>query len=218
MPGGVIRAPLPVWTRSDHIIAARVSTGAQAQRDSLGVITAQRGGIPRVRLLSGEAFLVSQNGSVTERLREGQVRTVLAQSSGAFPLKQYAAAQPGGQRITPPTDPPSQAAKPEHVWTWHPSHPQDVHGGWQEMKLGVPPVTPLAPDQDLRRGFAWAWKDQWVVAQREYGPGILRTRHRCRAGGRRYDLALRPPNRRDRTRSFTMALYGRGKRSLKNGG
>lgn len=168
MPGGVIQSAAAGMGRSDrNPIATRVSTGAQGQRDTLGMITAQKGGTPRVRLLSGEAFLISQNGSVTERLREGQVRTILAQSSGGF--KQYAAAQPGGQRTPPPTDPPSQAAKPEHVWAWHPSHPQEVQGGWQEMRLGVPPVTPPAPDQDLRRGFAWAWKDQWVVAQRECG-------------------------------------------------
>jgi hypothetical protein len=168
MPGGIIQAAGAGMGRSDHNpIVARVSVGAQSQQDTLGVITAQKGGIPRVRLLSGEAVLVSQNGSVTERLREGQVRTMLAQSFGGF--KQYAAAQPGGQRTPPPSDPPSQAAKPEHVWTWHPSHPQAVQGGWQEMRLGVPPVTPPAPDQDLRQGFAWAWKDQWVVAQRECG-------------------------------------------------
>ncbi len=168
MPGGIIQAAVASMGRPDHNpIATRVSAGVQAQQDTLGVITAQKGGIPRVRLLSGEAFLVSQNGSVTERLREGQVRTMLAQSFGGF--KQYAAAQPGGQRTPPPTDPPSQAAKPEHVWTWHPSHPQEIQGGWQEMRLGVPPVTPPTPDQDLRQGFAWAWKDQWVVAQRECG-------------------------------------------------
>ncbi len=168
MPGGVIQSAAAGMGRSDHnTIATRVSAGTQAQRDTLGVITAQRGGIPRVRLLSGEVFLVSQNGSVTERLREGQIRTMLAQSFGGF--KQYAAAQPGAQGAPPPTDPPSQAAKPEHIWTWHPSHPQEVQGGWQEMRLGVPPVTPAVPEQDLRRGFAWAWKDQWVVAQRECG-------------------------------------------------
>ena len=116
MPGGIIQTAVAGMGRSDHNpIATRVSAGAQAQQDTLGVITAQRGGIPRVRLLSGEAFLVSQNGSITERLREGQVRTMLAQSFGGF--KQYAAAQPGDQRTPPPTDPPSQAAKPEHVWT-----------------------------------------------------------------------------------------------------
>jgi hypothetical protein len=168
MPGGIIQAAGAGMGRSDHNpIATRVSVGAQAQQDTLGVITAQKGGIPRVRLLSGEAFLVSQNGSVTERLREGQVRTMLAQSFGGF--KQYAAAQSGAQRTPPPSDPPSQAAKPEHVWTWHPSHPKELHDGWQEMRLGVPPMSPPVPDQDLRRGFAWAWKDQWVVAQRECG-------------------------------------------------
>jgi hypothetical protein len=168
MPGGMIQTAVAGMGRSDHNpIATRVSTDAQAQRDTLGVITAQRGGTPRIRLLSGEAFLVSQNGSVTERLREGQVRTMLAQSVGGF--KQYAAAQPGGQRTPPPTDPPSQGAKPEHVWTWHPSHPQGVQGGWQENRLGVPPVTPAPPEQDVREGFAWAWKDQWVVAKRECG-------------------------------------------------
>lgn len=169
MPGGVIQSAAVSMSRSDHTVVTHVSTGIQAQQDTLGVITAQKGGIPRVRLLSGEAVLISQNGSVTERLSAGQVRTLLAQSFGGFPLKQYAAAQPGGQSAPPPTDPPSEAAKPEHVWTWHPSHPQDVHGGWQEMRLGVPPVTPPTPDQELRRGFAWAWKDQWVVAKRECG-------------------------------------------------
>ena len=168
MPGGTIQTAAAGMARPDHNpIATRVSTGAQAQQDTLGVITAQKGGIPRVRLLSGGAFLVSQNGSVTERLREGQVRTTLAQSVGGF--KQYAAAPPGGQRTPPPTDPPSQEAKPEHVWTWHPSHPQGVQNGWQEMRLGVPPVTPAAPEQEVREGFAWAWKDQWVIAKRECG-------------------------------------------------
>lgn len=169
MPGGGIQTTAVDTERSTHPITTRVSVGTQAQRDTLGVITAQRGGVPRVRLLSGEAFLISQNGSVTERLREGQVRTLLVQSTGAVPFKQYAAAQPGGQRIPPPTDPPSQAPKPEHVWTWHPSYPQDIHGGWQETRLGVPPVTPPVPDQDVRQGFGWAWKDQWVVAKRECG-------------------------------------------------
>lgn len=169
MPGGVIHSAAVGVSRSDHTMTARVSSGTETPREALGVITAQRGGIPRVRLLSGEVFLVSQNGSVVERLREGQVQTLPAQSSGARLFRQYAAAQPGGQGTPPPTDPPSQAAEPEHVWVWHPSYPQDIRGGWQETRLDVPPVAPPAPDQELRRGFAWAWKDQWVVAKRECG-------------------------------------------------
>lgn len=169
MPGGVIHSVAVGVSRPDHIMTARVSSGMETPREALGVITAQRGGIPRVRLLSGEVFLVSQNGSVTERLREGQVQTLPAQSSGARLFRQYAAAQPGGQGTPPPTDPPSQAAKPEHVWVWHPSYPQDIHGGWQEVRPDVPPVAPPPPNQELRRGFAWAWKDQWVVAKRECG-------------------------------------------------
>lgn len=119
--------------------------------------------------MSGEAFLISQNGAITERLGKGQPWTMPPQSAGAVPFRQYAAAQPGGQRTSPPTDPPSQVPKPEHVWTWHPSFPQQIQGGWQETRLGVPPVTSSPPDQELRRGFAWAWTDQWVVAKRECG-------------------------------------------------
>ncbi|VUZ84502.1 hypothetical protein MELA_00875 [Candidatus Methylomirabilis lanthanidiphila] len=169
MPGGVIQSA-DTWSgRADRIPSARVRATTQGHRDTLGVITAQRVGVPRVRIVSGEAVMISQNGSVTERLREGQVRTLSAQSSRTVPLKQYAAAQPGGQQAPPPTDPPSQAPKAEHVWTWHPSYPQEVQGGWQEMRLGVPPTTPPTPEQEVREGFAWAWKDQWVVAKRECG-------------------------------------------------
>jgi hypothetical protein len=169
MPGGVIQIAAIAMGGSGRVGATRISAGSQRQRDTLGVITAQRGGIPRVRLLSGEAFLISQNGSVTERLREGQVRTLLAQSSGTVPFKQYAAAAGETSVLLPPTDPPSQVPKPDHVWTWSASNPQDVHGGWQEMRLGMPPVTPPPPEQELRRGFAWAYKDQWLIAKRECG-------------------------------------------------
>lgn len=169
MPGGVVQSAAVGMSRADQITAARVSTGTQTQRDSLGVITAQRVGLPRVRVLAGAVVLVSQNGAVTERLREGQARTLLAQSSGMVPFKQYAAAQPGGQQTPPPTDPPSQAPTAEHVWVWHPSYPQQVQGGWQEMRLDMPPTAPPPPAQEVREGFAWAWKDQWVIAKRECG-------------------------------------------------
>ena len=44
MPGGIIQAAGAGMGRSDHNpIATRVSVGAQAQQDTLGVITAQRG-------------------------------------------------------------------------------------------------------------------------------------------------------------------------------
>lgn len=166
--GSVIHAA--AWSgRSDGTPAARVSATVQGRHDALGVITVPRVGVPRVRIVSGEAVMISQNGAVTERLRDGQARILTAQLSGTVPLKRYAAAQPGGQQAPPPTDPPSAAPKAEHVWTWHPSHPQQVQGGWQEMKLGMPPTVPPPPEQEVREGFAWAWKDQWVVAKRECG-------------------------------------------------
>ncbi|PWB77188.1 MAG: hypothetical protein C3F08_10345 [Candidatus Methylomirabilota bacterium] len=167
-PGGVIYAA--AWSdRSDRIPAARVSATAQDHRDTLGVMTVPRVGAPRVRIVSGEAVMISQNGAVTERLRDGQVRTFSAQLSGTVPLKQYAAAQPGGGQALPPTDPPSGAPKAEHVWAWHASYPQQVQGGWQEVRLGMPPTAPPPPEQEVREGFAWAWKDQWVIAKRECG-------------------------------------------------
>lgn len=169
MPGGVVHSTAAGMSRADQMTASRVSTGTQTQPDALGVITAEKVGLPRIRVLAGEVVLVSQSGAVTERLREGQARTLLAQSSGIVPLKQYAAAQPGGQHTPPPTDPPSQTPKAEHVWVWHPSHPQQVQGGWQEMKLDMPPTAPPPPAQEVREGFAWAWKDQWVIAKRECG-------------------------------------------------
>jgi hypothetical protein len=170
MPGGVVQSAAGGMSRADRMTAARVSASTQTQQDALGVITAQKVGLPRIRVLAGEVVLVSQNGAVTERLREGQARTLLAQSSGGMvPFKQYAAAQPGGQRTPPPSDPPSQAPKAEHVWTWHASHPQQVQGGWQEMRLDMPPAAPAPPAQEVREGFAWAWKDQWVIAKRECG-------------------------------------------------
>lgn len=173
MPGGVIHSA-GAWSGSaDRIQAARVSATAQGHQDALGVITVQRIGAPRVRIVSGEAVMISQNGAVTERLRDGQVRTLSAQSSQMVPLKRYAAAQPGGQQELPPTDPPSEAAKAEHVWAWHASYPQQVQGGWQEVRLGVPPAAPPPPEQEVREGFAWAWKDQWVIAKRECGQFAL---------------------------------------------
>lgn len=72
MPGGVIQSA-DTWSgRADRIPSARVRATTQGHRDTLGVITAQRVGVPRVRIVSGEAVMISQNGSVTERLREGR--------------------------------------------------------------------------------------------------------------------------------------------------
>lgn len=173
MPGGVIHSAAAWSDRSDRIPAARVNATMQSHQDTLGVITVQRMGAPRVRIVSGEAMMISQNGAVTERLRDGQVRILSAQSFRMGPLKQYAAAQPGGQQALPPTDPPSQAPTAERVWTWHPSYPQQVQGGWQEMRLGMPPTAPPPPEQEVREGFAWAWKDQWVIAKRECGQFAL---------------------------------------------
>ncbi len=149
-PGGVIYSTGSDLSRSGLIATARVSTGAQAQRDAVGMITAQKGGSPRVRLVSGEVFLVSQNGSVTEMLREGQVRIMRAQAAEAAPTP-YLIAQSGG-----PTDPPGLAAKPEQAgkrecgqFPWF----RRTSSG--ELDKLPPPVDP--PSQPARSGQTWAW-------------------------------------------------------------
>ena len=165
MPGGVIQTVGSGTHSSSRPGVAAVSNASPGQTGALGVVTAQKGGIPRVRIFSGEAFLLSQDGSVKERLGEGETRTLLAQSAGAFPLKRYAGAQEGDSTLFPPTDPPSNQAGPGLVWAWNPSKTN----GWEQSRIAPPPQG-LPPEQALRRGFAWAWEvpaAQWVVVRRE---------------------------------------------------
>lgn len=191
--GGFVQADALGAFRSSHPVATRVSTTQQGQRDTLGVITAQKGGIPRVRVVSGEALLVSQSGFARERLREGESRTILAQSSGVVPLKRYAEAQQVFAILPPPTDPPGKEAEAGFVWGYNPSNPQAGLGGWEQVRIGTPPESPPRPDEELRRGFAWAWEvpvAQWTIVRRECRgvPAFL-----LRAGATRSGAVLPPP-------------------------
>ena len=191
--GGFIQTDASGASRSNIPVATRVSTAQPGQRDILGVITAQKGGIPRVRLVSGEALLVSQSGFASERLREGQSRAILAQSSGVVPLKRYAEAHQVFAILPPPSDPPGKEAEAGFVWGYDPSNPQAGLGGWEQVRIGTPPESPPRPDQELRRGFAWAWEVQaahWTVVRRECRgvPAFL-----LRAGATRSDAVVPPP-------------------------
>jgi len=170
VPGGFVQTDALGATRQSGAVATRVSTTRQGQRDTLGVITAQKGGIPRVRLVSGEALLVSQSGFARERLREGESRTILAQSSGVVPLKRYAEAHQVLAILLPLSIPPSKEAEAGFVWGSNPSNPQAGLGGWEQVRIGTLPEVPPRPDQELRRGFAWAWEvpaAQWTIVRRE---------------------------------------------------
>ncbi len=169
VPGGTIQTDGRGTAMMNRAGAVASTTTPKAQgEDALGVVTAQKNQVPRIQLFSGQTLLLSKNGFVKERLRGGESRTILAQAAGPLPLKRYAQAQEGSSVLPPPTDPPDDVPKPEFVWTWHPSHAQDVRGGWQEIRLGSPPELPPRPEQELRKGFAWAWSGgQWVVARRD---------------------------------------------------
>jgi len=147
VPGGFVQTDALGASGSSRAVATRVSTTQQGQRDTLGVITAQKGGIPRVRLVSGEALLVTQGGLASERLREGQSRTILAQSSGVVPLKRYAEAHQVFAILPPLSDPPSKEAEAGFVWGYNPSNPQAGIGGWEQVRIGMPPEFPPRPDQ-----------------------------------------------------------------------
>jgi hypothetical protein len=193
VPGGFVQTDALGATRPSGAVATRISTSQQDQRDTLGVITLQKGGIPRVRIVSGEVLLVSQSGSSRERLREGQARTILAQSSGAAPLKRYADAHQVFSILPPLSDPPGKEAEAGFVWGYNPSNPQAGIGGWEQVRIGTPPEVPPRPDQELRRGFAWAWEvpaARWTVVRREcHGvPTFL-----LRAGASPSGAAVPPP-------------------------
>jgi hypothetical protein len=170
IPGGVIQTDNVGTSSMARPVPTRVSDGLQGKKDTWGVVTVQKSGLPRVRLFSGEATLVSRDGSVTDRLREGQSRTLLAQSSGPFPLKQMADAQLDTPGVLPPTDPPSNVPEEGFQWGYNPSNPAATQGGWRDIRIGPPPGTPPRPDQEVRRGFVWAWEvpvAQWVIVRRE---------------------------------------------------
>jgi hypothetical protein len=193
VPGGFVQTDAFGATRPGGAVATRVSTTRQGGRDTLGVITLQKSGIPRVRVVSGEVLLVSQNGFARERIREGQARTILAQSSGAVPLKRYAEAHQVFSILPPLSDPPGKETESGFVWGYNPANPQAGIDGWEQVRIGTPPDVPLPPDQELRRGFAWAWEvpaARWIVVRREcHGvPAFL-----LRAGASPSGAAVPPP-------------------------